>query len=114
MSEELLLYEDPFDEELLPSYAEVLPELRGTVPAGLLYVAVDLLEVTVDFPDVAAGLLEVVVLLPTASLLEAVELVPNELLLVVDTLRVTFPCDGEDAPPDAMTRVPDVLRRDPL
>lgn len=114
MLEELLLYEEPLDDELLPLYTEVLPELRGTVPSGLLYVAVDLLDVAVDLPDVAVGLLEVVDLLPIASRLEAVELVPNELLLVVDTLLVTFPWDGEAVPPDAMMRLPAVLRRDPL
>ena len=96
----LLLYDDV-----------LLPDVRGVVPDGLLY-AVVVLEVlcpeTVALPDDAeeeAGLLDAVVLLPVTSLTEAVLLVPNELLLVVETRLVTLP---------AITRLPDVSRRDPL
>lgn len=96
----LLLYED-----------ELLPDVRGVVPDGLLYAVVVLEELcpeTVALPDDAeeeAGLLDAVVLLPVTSLIEAVLLVPNELLLVVETRLVTLP---------AITRLPDVSRRDPL
>lgn len=96
----LLLYDDV-----------LLPDVRGAVPDGLLYAAVVLEELcpeTVALPDDAeeeAGLLDAVVLLPVTSLIEAVLLVPNELLLVVETRLVTLP---------AITRLPDVSRRDPL
>ena len=96
----LLLYDDV-----------LLPDVRGVVPDGLLYAAVVLEELcpeTVALPDDAeeeAGLLDAVVLLPVTSLIEAVLLVPNELLLVVETRLVTLP---------AITRLPDVSRRDPL
>ena len=96
----LLLYDDV-----------LLPDVRGAVPDGLLYAVVVLEELcpeTVALPDDAeeeAGLLDAVVLLPVTSLIEAVLLVPNELLLVVETRLVTLP---------AITRLPDVSRRDPL
>ena len=96
----LLLYDDV-----------LLPDVRGVVPDGLLYAVVVLEELcpeTVALPDNAeeeAGLLDAVVLLPVTSLIEAVLLVPNELLLVVETRLVTLP---------AITRLPDVSRRDPL
>lgn len=95
----LLLYDDV-----------LLPDVRGVVPDGLLYAAVVLEELcpeTVALPDDAeeAGLLDAVVLLPVTSLTEDVLLVPNELLLVVETRLVTLP---------AITRLPDVSRRDPL
>ena len=95
----LLLYDDV-----------LLPDVRGVVPDGLLYAVVVLEELcpeTVALPDDAeeAGLLDAVVLLPVTSLIEAVLLVPNELLLVVETRLVTLP---------AITRLPDVSRRDPL
>lgn len=96
----LLLYDDV-----------LLPDVRGAVPDGLLYAVVVLEELcpeTVALPDDAeeeAGLLDAVVLLPVTSLTEAVLLVPNELLLVVETRLVTLP---------AITRLPDVSRRDPL
>lgn len=96
----LLLYDDV-----------LLPDVRGVVPDGLLYAVVVLEELcpeTVALPDDAeeeAGLLDAVVLLPVTSLTEAVLLVPNELLLVVETRLVTLP---------AITRLPDVSRRDPL
>ena len=96
----LLLYDDV-----------LLPDERGVVPDGLLYAVVVLEELcpeTVALPDDAeeeAGLLDAVVLLPVTSLIEAVLLVPNELLLVVETRLVTLP---------AITRLPDVSRRDPL
>lgn len=96
----LLLYDDV-----------LLPDVRGVVPDGLLYAVVVLEELcpeTVALPDDAeeeAGLLDAVVLLPVTSLTEAVLLVPNELLLVVVTRLVTLP---------AITRLPDVSRRDPL
>ena len=85
-------------------YGALLPETRGAVPAGLLYVAAGREDVWLE----AAGLL------PVASLVEAVLLVPNELLLVVDTLLVTVPDDGLDELPPARTRFPEVSRRDPL
>ena len=86
-------------------YGALLPETRGAVPAGLLYVAAGREDVWLE----AAGLL------PVASLVEAVLLVPNELLLVVETLLVTLPDDGDDADGfPAITRLPDVSRRDPL
>lgn len=103
----LLLYDDV-----------LLPDVRGVVPDGLLYAVVVLEELcpeTVALPDDAeeeAGLLDAVVLLPVTSLTEAVLLVPNELLLVVETLLVTLPDDGDGFP--AITRLPDVSRRDPL
>lgn len=96
----LLLYDDV-----------LLPDVRGVVPDGLLYAVVVLEELcpeTVALPDDAeeeAGLLDAVVLLPVTSFTEAVLLVPNELLLVVETRLVTLP---------AITRLPDVSRRDPL
>lgn len=97
---------------MLLLYDDVLfPDVRGVVPDGLLYAAVVLEELcpeTVALPDDAeeeAGLLDAVVLLPVTSLIEAVLLVPNELLLVVETRLVTLP---------AITRLPDVSRRDPL
>lgn len=97
---------------MLLLYDDVLfPDVRGVVPDGLLYAAVVLEELcpeTVALPDDAeeeAGLLDAVVLLPVTSLTEAVLLVPNELLLVVETRLVTLP---------AITRLPDVSRRDPL
>ena len=96
----LLLYDDV-----------LLPDVRGAVPDGLLYAVVVLEELcpeTVALPDDAeeeAGLLDAVVLLPVTSLTAAVLLVPNELLLVVETRLVTLP---------AITRLPDVSRRDPL
>ena len=96
----LLLYDDV-----------LLPDVRGAVPDGLLYAVVVLEELcpeTVALPDDAeeeAGLLDAVVLLPVTSLTEDVLLVPNELLLVVETRLVTLP---------AITRLPDVSRRDPL
>lgn len=89
----LLLYED-----------ELLPDAREVVPAGLLYAVVVLEELC---PETVA--------LPVTSLTEAVLLVPNELLLVVETLLVTLPDDGDDADGfPAITRLPDVSRRDPL
>lgn len=97
---------------MLLLYDDVLfPDVRGVVPDGLLYAAVVLEELcpeTVALPDDAeeeAGLLDAVVLLPVTSLTEDVLLVPNELLLVVETRLVTLP---------AITRLPDVSRRDPL
>lgn len=96
---------------MLLLYDDVLfPDVRGVVPDGLLYAVVVLEELcpeTVALPDDAeeAGLLDAVVLLPVTSLIEAVLLVPNELLLVVETRLVTLP---------AITRLPDVSRRDPL
>lgn len=79
----LLLYDDV-----------LLPDVRGVVPDGLLYAVVVLEELC---PETVA--------LPVTSLTEAVLLVPNELLLVVETRLVTLP---------AITRLPDVSRRDPL
>lgn len=79
----LLLYDDV-----------LLPDVRGAVPDGLLYAVVVLEELC---PETVA--------LPVTSLIEAVLLVPNELLLVVETRLVTLP---------AITRLPDVSRRDPL
>ena len=107
---------------MLLLYDDVLfPDVRGVVPDGLLYAAVVLEELcpeTVALPDDAeeeAGLLDAVVLLPVTSFTEAVLLVPNELLLVVETLLVTLPDDGDDADGfPAITRLPDVSRRDPL
>lgn len=62
-----------------------------------------------------AGLLYAAVLLPETALVDPVLLVPNELLLVVETLLVTLPDDGDDADGfPAITRLPDVSRRDPL
>ena len=97
---------------MLLLYDDVLrPDVRGAVHDGLLYAVVVLEELcpeTVALPDDAeeeAGLLDAVVLLPVTSLIEAVLLVPNELLLVVETRLVTLP---------AITRLPDVSRRDPL
>ena len=97
---------------MLLLYDDVLfPDVRGVVPDGLLYAVVVLEELcpeTVALPDDVeeeAGLLDAVVLLPVTSLIEAVLLVPNELLLVVETRLVTLP---------AITRLPDVSRRDPL
>lgn len=89
----LLLYDDV-----------LLPDVRGAVPDGLLYAAVVLEELC---PETVA--------LPVTSLTEAVLLVPNELLLVVETRLVTLPDDGDDADGfPAITRLPDVSRRDPL
>lgn len=89
----LLLYDDV-----------LLPDVRGVVPDGLLYAVVVLEELC---PETVA--------LPVTSLTEAVLLVPNELLLVVETLLVTLPDDGDDADGfPAITRLPDVSRRDPL
>lgn len=89
----LLLYDDV-----------LLPDVRGAVPDGLLYAVVVLEELC---PETVA--------LPVTSLTEAVLLVPNELLLVVETLLVTLPDDGDDADGfPAITRLPDVSRRDPL
>lgn len=80
---------------MLLLYDDVLfPDVRGVVPDGLLYAAVVLEELC---PETVA--------LPVTSLTEAVLLVPNELLLVVETRLVTLP---------AITRLPDVSRRDPL
>jgi hypothetical protein len=89
----LLLYDDV-----------LLPDVRGVVPDGLLYAVVVLEELC---PETVA--------LPVTSLIEAVLLVPNELLLVVETRLVTLPDDGDDADGfPAITRLPDVSRRDPL
>ena len=106
---ELLLYDEP-----------LLPETRGAVPEGLLYVAVDLVElcpetfVLPDGWDAADGLPDDVVLLPRASLVALVLLVPNELLLVVDTRLLTEPDTGlDEGRLLAITRLPDVSRREP-
>lgn len=54
------------------------------------------------------------VLLPRASLVALVLLVPNELLLVVDTRLLTEPDTGlEEGRLLAITRLPDVSRREP-
>ena len=90
---------------MLLLYDDVLfPDVRGVVPDGLLYAVVVLEELCPE-----------TVLLPVTSLTEDVLLVPNELLLVVETRLVTLPDDGDDADGfPAITRLPDVSRRDPL
>lgn len=92
------------------SYVEVLPEVRGAVPAGLLYVADDLPDADGD----AVGLLVDAVLLPDVALLEVLLLVPNEFLPVVETDLTELPFDEEDDDPARMRLLPVVVRRDPL
>ena len=119
---ELLLYDELLPDELVVLLYDdpLFPETRGAVPEGLLYVAVDLVElcpetfVLPDGWDAADGLPDDVVLLPRASLVALVLLVPNELLLVVDTRLLTEPDTGlEEGRLLAITRLPDVSRREP-
>jgi hypothetical protein len=52
--------------------------------------------------------------LPCTCLVEAVLLVPNEFLLVVETRLMLFPFDEDEPDVPAITPLPDVSRRDPL